>query len=75
MMNSEHNPKVDELRAVIDEKLTALVKEMEDADWNAEDIAFAIEGALREKFLNQAEALRRARAAVPEDFVSDGNEG
>lgn len=74
-MHTQNNPGTDELRAIVDEKLTALVLEMEAADWSAEDIAFAMEGVLRRKWLNQAEALRRARAAVPVDFVSDGNEG
>lgn len=67
--------KEDELRTIIDGKLTALVREMEEADWSAQDIAFAIEDVLRRKWLGQAEALRRARAALPTDFVSDGNEG
>ena len=70
-----HDPEAGELHAIIDRKLTALVLELEEADWNAQDIAFAIEDVLRRKWLNQAEALQRARAAVPDDFVSDGNEG
>jgi hypothetical protein len=65
----------DELGPIIDEKMTALVREMMDANWSAEDVAFAIEDVLRRKWLNQAEALRRARTALPDDFVSDGNEG
>ena len=32
----------DELRTIIDGKLTALVREMEEADWSAQDIAFAL---------------------------------
>ena len=75
MMNRQHIPRIDELRAVIDQKLTALVLEMEEADWSATDVALAIEDVLRRKWLDQAEALQRARAAVPDDFVSDGNEG
>ena len=75
MMNTQRTPRSDDLHAIIDEKLTALVVEMEEADWSAEEIASAIEDVLRRKWLDQAEALRRARAAVPEDFVSDGKEG
>jgi hypothetical protein len=74
-MSAQHDPRTDELNATIDEKLTALVLEMEEAGWSAEEIAFALENVLRRKWLDQAEALRKARAAVPDDFVSDGNEG
>jgi len=74
-MNAQHDPDTDELHATIDEMLTALVLEMEEAGWGAEEIAFAIENVLRRKWLDQAESLRKARAAVPDDFVSDGNEG
>lgn len=74
-MKAQDNPPTDEIHALIDKKLTALVLEMEEAGWSAEEIAFAIDDVLRRKWLDQAEALRRARAAVPDDFVSDGNEG
>lgn len=74
-MHTQNNPQTDELHGIIDDKLTALVLEMEAADWSAEDIAFAMQDVLRRKWLNQAETLRRVRAAVPDDFVSDGNEG
>ncbi len=65
----------DELRGIIDEKLTALVRELEDGDWSADEIAFTIETVLNDKWLVQARALRDARDSVPENFVSDGNEG
>jgi hypothetical protein len=68
-------PVVDELDGIVDEKLTVLVRELEDAGWNAENIAFTLEDVLQRKWLRQFEALRRARAAMPDDFVSDGNEG
>ncbi|WP_421577303.1 hypothetical protein [Shinella sp. M31] len=74
-MNAQHDPDTDELHATIDDKLTALVLEMEEAGWSAQEIAFAIENVLRRKWLDQAESLRKASAAVPDDFVSDGNEG
>lgn len=65
----------DELRGIIDEKLTALVRKLEDADWSADEIAFTIENVLNEKWLAQARALQDARDSAPENFVSDGNEG
>ena len=45
MMNTQRTPRSDDLHAIIDEKLTALVVEMEEADWSAEEIASAIEDA------------------------------
>lgn len=75
MSNLQHAPETSELHAIIDEKLTALFTEMGDANWSMEDIAFALEDVLRRKWLNQAEALRNARSVVPDNFVSDGNEG
>jgi hypothetical protein len=74
-MDRRRIPVVDELDGIVDEKLTALVRELEDAGWNAENIAFVLEDVLQRKWLRQIEAMRRARAAMPDDFVSDGNEG
>jgi hypothetical protein len=74
-MIHEQSPGDGELRGIVDEKLTALVGELEDANWRADEIAFMVEAVLKEKWLNQAEALRTTRDTVPTDFVSDGNEG
>lgn len=64
-----------ELESIVNEKLTALVRELEDANWTIEQIAFSIEAVLAQKWLAQARALRAARENVPDNFVSDGNEG
>jgi hypothetical protein len=74
-MRDSRDDRTEELNAVIDTKLTALVVELEDAGWNMEDIALAIQQVLSRNWLDQIEAMRRARAAVPDNFVSDGNEG
>ena len=74
-MNAETASRNDELIAIVDEKLTALIREMEFADWRADEVAFAIEEVLRTKWLDQADALRRARESIPQNFLSDGNEG
>ena len=74
-MNTSNDSRTTELNAIIHQKLTVLFVEMEEAGWSAEDVAFAIEDVLGQKWLRQAKALRRARAALPDDFVSDGNEG
>ncbi|OJU84928.1 MAG: hypothetical protein BGO06_10255 [Shinella sp. 65-6] len=75
MTNGEATMRERELRDIIDEKITALMREMQEANWRAEDVAFAIEAVLRERWIDRALALRAARENVPEDFVSDGNEG
>ncbi|NKL19234.1 hypothetical protein GFM07_09005 [Rhizobium leguminosarum bv. viciae] len=64
-----------ELRDIIDQKLTALMREMEDADWSAKDVAFTINDVLKSKWLDRMTALQDAREAVPKGFLSDGNEG
>jgi hypothetical protein len=65
----------DELHSLVDEKLTALVRELEEANWSAGQIAHAIEDILKTKWLKAEEALRDARESVPRNYVSDGNEG
>lgn len=74
-MNEDSATTDGELRGIIDEKLTALMREMQAAGWGVEDVAFAIEAVLRERWLDQALALRTAREELPKDFVSDGNGG
>lgn len=63
------------LQSIIDEKLTAFMREMQEAGWGAEDVAFAIDVVLRERWIDRALAQRAAREELPKDFVSDGNEG
>jgi len=63
------------LQSIIDEKLTAFMREMQEAGWGAEDVAFAIDVVLRERWIDRALAHRAAREELPKDFVSDGNEG
>lgn len=75
MANDSVIPRTGELRSILDEKLTALMREMQDANWAAEEVAFALQAVLKERWIDQAMALRAARSNVPEDFVSDGNEG
>jgi hypothetical protein len=74
-MRTEYNPQVAQLHDIVDQKLTALVLEMLDAHWGADEVAFAIKDVLKKKWLDQADALQSAREAVPKNFVSDGNEG
>jgi hypothetical protein len=74
-MKIEHSPQVAELHDIVDQKLTALILEMVDADFRTDDVAFAIYDVLKKKWLDPADARREAREAVPKNFVSDGNEG
>jgi len=64
-----------DLNEIIDRKLTSLILEMENADWRAEEVVLAIDEVIKTHWLERLEALRAARAAMPADFVSDGNEG
>lgn len=74
-MRNEQNPQDAVLHDIIDQKLTALMLEIVDAGWGTDEVAFAIRDVLKKKWLDQADALRSAREAVPKNFVSDGNEG
>ncbi|MDQ0323304.1 hypothetical protein QO002_005510 [Pararhizobium capsulatum DSM 1112] len=65
----------DDLHEIVERKLVALVSEMENADWNALDVAHAINNIIQSKWLHQAERLQAAQDALSENFVSDGNEG
>ena len=74
-MESNRTTKTDDLHDIIEQKITALVREMEDANWSANDVAVAIKDVVKNRWLDQAESLRAAREALPKNFVSDGNEG
>jgi hypothetical protein len=74
LMPNEQATHGKELRDIIDQKLTALIREMEDADWIVEDVALAINDVLRAKWLDQIMALKSARDALPKGLLSDGNE-
>jgi len=65
----------DELGEIVDQKLSSLIRELEDADWPTEDVVFAIDDVIQRRWMGQLDALRKARLATPTDFVSDGNEG
>lgn len=64
-----------ELHDVVHQRITALIREMEQADWSARDVVFAIDKVISEEWLPQFRALDEAREALPKNFVSDGNEG
>lgn len=63
-----------ELAELIEQRVSALVREMEDADWHAEDVALEIEAVVKRNWLETARRLKDARGALP-DEISDGNEG
>lgn len=65
----------DDLHAILDRKMTALFREMEDADWSADEVATAIDDIVRKRWLDRAQSLKGARDAMSKNFVSDGNEG
>jgi hypothetical protein len=63
-----------ELFTIVEEKVTSLVKQLEDADWSAGEVALAINEVIKRYWLDRAKALRAARQSLPKD-LSDGNEG
>lgn len=74
MTNNRSNP-ANDLRKIVDQKLTALIRELEDADWSAGEVAHVIHDVLKSRWLDQAQRLREAKNALPDNFVSDGHEG
>lgn len=64
-----------ELREIVEQKISALICEMQNANWNAVDVAEAIQQVVEDKWLKDAAALRTARGSTSTAFVSDGNEG
>jgi hypothetical protein len=74
-MSNIPGDRVAELRDIVDQKISALVREMEDADWKAEDVAGAISDIVRRRWLEKSALLSEAREAVAANSISDGNEG
>lgn len=74
-MHTDTGNRPDALHDIVEQKITALVKEMVEADWSAGDVASAIRDVVEARWLSQEQALQAARNATPDDFVSDGNEG
>nr|WP_316650691.1 hypothetical protein [uncultured Gellertiella sp.] len=70
-----HIGNIEELDRIVEQKIAALFHEMDAAGWRAADVAQSIRKDLDLRSRPQAEDLRKARAAVGGDFVSDGNEG
>ena len=64
-----------DLDEIVVKRIEALVREMEDAGWQMEDVVIAIDGVMQSRWINRLDALQRARSATPTNFVSDGNEG
>lgn len=64
-----------ELNEIVAQRISSLIREMEEADWRTEDIVLAIDEVIKSRWIDRLEALRQARNATPENFVSDGNEG
>jgi hypothetical protein len=70
-----NSPKSDDLHDIIDGKVTAMMREMQDASWSTDDVALAMHEVLQRRWLSKIEPLGNVRAAVRGNFVSDGNEG
>jgi uncharacterized protein (UPF0147 family) len=65
----------DVLRDIVEQRITALIVELENADWSAADVIQAIDDVVGKRRQDRLEPLAQARASVASGFVSDGNEG
>jgi hypothetical protein len=74
-MEDSQPVRVDDLHDVIDQKILALVREMENGNWSAEEVVLAINDVIKARWLDRMNALHEAANALPRGFVSDGNEG
>lgn len=74
-MSNQASQRGEELRDIISQRLTALMAEMEAADWSAQEVALAINDCLKIEWLAKVTDLQEAKRRVAPDFLSDGNEG
>jgi hypothetical protein len=74
-MESSREAKADGLYEIVDQKVTALIREIEEAGWRSDEITLALRDVLKTRWLGQADALRDVRESMPKNFISDGNEG
>ncbi len=74
-MENNHSSDIGDLHEIIDQKITAIMREMENAGYNARETALAIVDVVKAGWLDRDDALRKARNAMPDNFISDGNEG
>jgi len=72
---TSNSSKAGDLYEIIDRKVTALMREMQDAAWSTDEVALAMDEVLQKRWLSKIEVLGNVRAAVRRNFVSDGNEG
>lgn len=63
-----------ELAEIIEQRVSALVHEMESADWDAEDVAREIQAFVKRRWLETARRLKEASQSLSTE-LSDGNEG
>lgn len=65
----------EEMRDIVSQRINALILELEEADWGAEEVVDTISDLISVEWLPKFRALEEARLATPKNFVSDGNEG
>ena len=74
-MGNISDDRIAELNDIIAQKISALVREMENAGWGADEVASAISDIVRRQWIRKSELLSETRDAVASNFISDGNEG
>jgi len=65
---------VDDLHDVIDQKISALIRDMA-TQWSAEEVILAIDDVVKARWLDKIRAGEVSSDTMSKDFISDGNEG
>ena len=73
-MTNDRPIRVDDLHDVIDQKISALIRDMA-TQWSAEEVILAIDDVVKARWLGKIRAAAVSSDTMSEDFVSDGNEG
>ena len=75
-MENNHSSDIGDLHEIIDQKITAIMREMENAGYNARETALAIVDVVNADWLDRDDALRKARAGIlnPSPLMGEGCE-
>lgn len=73
-MNNDRPIRIDDLHDVIDQKISALIRDMA-TQWSAEEVILAIDDVIKARWLGKIRAGEVSSDKMSKDFISDGNEG
>jgi hypothetical protein len=73
-MTNDRPIRVDDLHDVIDQNISALIRDLA-PHWSAEEVILAIDDVVKARWLARIRAGEEASDTMSQDFISDGNEG